>query len=89
MEDSHPKQRLAWHETLEWHELVAFQSGGLMRLKKAYPKVTDGELKKIYMVFIQGLTANLKELMAFYPAAPQVADRLHTDSEKYLHGTER
>ncbi|GGA41946.1 hypothetical protein GCM10007416_13590 [Kroppenstedtia guangzhouensis] len=58
MEDSHPKQRLAWHETLEWHELVAFQSGGLMRLKK------------IYMVFIQGLTANLKELMAFYPAAP-------------------
>ncbi len=32
---------LAWHETLEIHELVAFQSIGLMKLKKAYPKVTD------------------------------------------------
>ncbi|MFD1395962.1 spore coat protein [Kroppenstedtia eburnea] len=75
MEGTHPKPRLAWHETLELHELVAFQSGGLMRLKKSYPKVMDGELKKIYMVFIQGLTANLKELMAFYPVAPRVADR--------------
>lgn len=81
MEDFHPKPRLAWHETLELHELVAFQSGGLMRLKKTYPKVMDEELKKIYMVFIQGLTANLKELMAFYPAAPQVAEQRNSDSD--------
>ncbi|MGF7086583.1 spore coat protein F [Kroppenstedtia sanguinis] len=81
MEDFHPKPRLAWHETLELHELVAFQSGGLMRLKKTYPKVMDEELKKIYMVFIQGLTANLKELMAFYPAAPQVAQQRNSDPD--------
>jgi spore coat protein F len=30
---------LAWHETLELHELVAAQSNALMKLKKAYPKV--------------------------------------------------
>lgn len=31
-------QHLAWHETLEIHELVAFQSISLMKLKKAYSK---------------------------------------------------
>ena len=34
-----PQARLAWHETLDMHELVAFQANGLMTLKKSYRKV--------------------------------------------------
>jgi spore coat protein F len=28
-------QHLEWHETLEIHELTAFQSNGLIKIKKA------------------------------------------------------
>ncbi|PIB49707.1 spore coat protein, partial [Pseudomonas sp. 2995-1] len=48
------KQHLAWHETLEIHELVAFQANGLMKLKKVLPEVTNQELKKIYQKAISG-----------------------------------
>lgn len=74
-------ERLAWHETLELHELVASQAGNLMTLKKACSKVKDTELRKIYIFAIQGLTNNLKELMAFYPAAPHVSDQVSTNTE--------
>mgnify|MGYP003574952742 FL=1 len=39
---------LAWHETLELHELVAAQSNALMKFKIAYPKIKDPILKTIY-----------------------------------------
>ncbi|SEA54295.1 spore coat protein F [Thalassobacillus cyri] len=67
---SQAPQHLAWHETLDLHELVAFQSIGLMKLKKAYPKVTDPTLKKLYQQAINSLSKNLQELLAFYPLAP-------------------
>lgn len=67
-----PQARLAWHETLDMHELVAFQANGLMTLKKSYRKVRDPELRKLYHFSIRSLSNNLKELTAFYPAAPQV-----------------
>ncbi|WP_026673279.1 spore coat protein [Alkalihalobacterium bogoriense] len=72
-------RHLAWHETLEIHELVATQSIGLMNLKKALPEITDSELKKIYDQTIQGLSQNIRELLEFYPLAPkpnrEVAER--------------
>ena len=40
--------RLAWHETLEIHELVAFQSNALMDLKMSVNKIKDAELKKLW-----------------------------------------
>ncbi|MFC2948144.1 spore coat protein [Virgibacillus sediminis] len=62
---------LAWHETLELHELVAFQSIGLMKLKRFFPEVKDAELRSIYGHTIKSLENNLKELLQFYSFAPR------------------
>jgi spore coat protein F len=63
------RKLLAWHETLELHELVAFQSVGLMKLKMSFKKITEAELKEIYKKCIHDLEGNLKELLKFYPSA--------------------
>ena len=75
------QKTLAWHETLELHELVAFQAIGLMKLKKSIGKIKDGNLKTIYRGMIADLEANLGELLAFYPMAPRdiVEDRAESD----------
>ena len=65
---------LAWHETLDLHELVAFQANGLMKLKRFYPEVKDGELRSIYEQTISGLENNLQELLQYYSFAPRVDD---------------
>ncbi|WP_286229678.1 spore coat protein [Neobacillus mesonae] len=64
------RKLLAWHETLELHEMVAFQSTGLMKLKMSINKVTDHELKELYRKCINDFEGNLKELLKFYPQAP-------------------
>ncbi|MFJ7640113.1 MULTISPECIES: spore coat protein [unclassified Peribacillus] len=61
---------LAWHETLELHELVASQSNALMKLKKAYPEIKDPVLKTHYKHMINSLTQNIMELLQFYPLTP-------------------
>jgi spore coat protein F len=63
------RKLLAWHETLELHELVAFQSVGLMKLKMSIKKIPDPELKEIYRKSIYELEGNLKALLKFYPSA--------------------
>ncbi|MBT2756778.1 spore coat protein [Mesobacillus foraminis] len=64
-------QALAWHETLELHELVAFQSIGLMKLKMGLRKgIQDPTLQRIYLITIQDLEMNLNELLQFYEYAP-------------------
>ena len=67
--DHEERKLLAWHETMELHELVAFQSLGLMKLKMSIKKVTDHELKELYKKCIHDLEGNLKELLKFYPIA--------------------
>lgn len=62
---------LAWHETLELHELVVFQSIGLMKLKDAIGKITCPTLRAIYAQTIKGLTMNLTELLQFYSNTPR------------------
>ncbi|WP_142248104.1 spore coat protein [Alkalihalobacterium alkalinitrilicum] len=64
-------QHLAWHETLDMHELVAFQSIGLLKLKKAFPEITDPALKQLYTQAIKGISDNIRELLQFYPLAPR------------------
>ncbi|OLS37835.1 spore coat protein [Bacillus sp. MRMR6] len=64
------RKTLAWHETLELHELVAFQSNSLMKLKMAFKNLPDQELKEIYRKTINDLEGNLRELLKFYPSAP-------------------
>lgn len=61
---------LAWHETLELHELVASQAVGLMKLKKGRKEIDCEELRMLYNEAIQGLEKNIHELLAFFPAAP-------------------
>jgi spore coat protein F len=61
---------LAWHETLELHELVAFNSIGLMKLKKGLKDIQDNTLKNIYLQTIKELEISVKELLQFYPRAP-------------------
>lgn len=77
---SHEERKLlAWHETMELHELVAFQSMGLMKLKMSIQKVTDHELKELYKKCIHDLESNLKELLKFYPSAPGYQAREEED----------
>ncbi|MCM3567404.1 spore coat protein [Neobacillus mesonae] len=63
------RKLLAWHETMELHEMVAFQSTGLMKLKMSINRVTDHELKELYRKCITDLERNLNELLKFYPQA--------------------
>ncbi|SDK28962.1 spore coat protein [Sediminibacillus albus] len=62
---------LAWHESLELHELTAFQSIGLMKLKNTLPKVKSADLQALYKQAIKEMEANLKELLQFYPLTPR------------------
>ena len=62
---------LAWHETLEIHELVASQANQLMDLKSSLKMIKDPDLRKLYMSAINGLERNLRELLQFFPAAPE------------------
>ncbi|WP_213617960.1 spore coat protein [Paenibacillus sp. J22TS3] len=69
------KQHLAWHETLEMHELVAFQSNHLMGFKMTLPGVTDPQLRALYEETIRSLEKNLKELLPYFSQAPVVGTR--------------
>lgn len=60
---------LAWHETLEMHELVVLQSVTLMKLKLFSESVQDNVLKQLYIQTIQDLEQNLNDLLGFYPKA--------------------
>ncbi|MCY7831614.1 spore coat protein CotF [Bacillus spizizenii] len=68
------RRTLAWHETLEMHELVAFQSNGLIKLKKMIGEVKDPQLRQLYSVSIQAVEQNLRELLPFFPQAPHRED---------------
>jgi spore coat protein F len=61
---------LAWHETLEMHELVAFQTGQLVSFKKKLPTLQDAGLRALYAEAVAALENNLRELLAYYPKAP-------------------
>lgn len=63
-------KHLAWHETLEMHELVAGQSNDLICLKMDIGKVTDPQLHALYKEAIMCLEQNIKDLLKFYPQAP-------------------
>jgi spore coat protein F len=62
---------LAWHETLELHELTVFKTIGLMKLKIGIKQIEDEDLRKIYQRTIKDLELTLGELLQFYPHAPK------------------
>lgn len=77
--DHMSQKHLAWHETLEIHELVAFQSIGLLKLKSALPEVKNTPAFSLYSRAIEGLSSNIRDLLAFYPIAPRVEDDFEDD----------
>ncbi len=68
-------KHLAWHETLEMHELVGFQAANLVAFKKKLPSLSDPGLAALYKETIAAVETNLKELLAFYPQAPVAEHR--------------
>ncbi|OCA91723.1 spore coat protein [Pseudobacillus wudalianchiensis] len=82
------QRHLAWHETMELHELTAFQSIGLMKLKKAFPRITEPELRAIYQQNINSLTGNLRELLQFYRMTPHVGreEEMREDETPFYAG---
>lgn len=70
---------LAYHESLELHELVAFQSNALIKLKSTVGKITDSDLKNLYIVSIKALENNIRELIRFFPKAPVREDEERPD----------
>lgn len=61
---------LAWHESLELHEIVVFQSTCLVSMKQKYPNVSNHELKGLYKEVILAVEQNLTELLPFYQFVP-------------------
>lgn len=64
-------QHLAWHETMEMHELTAYQSNQLIHFKMVVDDVTNPQLKALYKEAIKSVEHNLKELLQYFPQAPQ------------------
>ncbi len=71
---------LAYHETLELHELVAMESNMLMTLKKEVGNVPNQELKNLYTATIKVLQRYIKDLLVFFPKAPTRTEDEQRDS---------
>ncbi|MDL4841129.1 spore coat protein [Aquibacillus rhizosphaerae] len=81
-------KQLAWHESLELHELTAFQSIGLIKLKNALPMIKKKELKVLYQQAISEMEASLKELLHFYQSVPtQRSDDQNTEERNNMKET--
>lgn len=68
-----PQPHLAWHETLEMHEVTAFQSNYLMEFKMNLDDVKDPQLHALYAETIHSLEQHLEELLTFFPKTPKTA----------------
>lgn len=87
MDIARSKGRLAWHETLELHEIVAAQSNTLMQLKKSVNKIKDKRLHDLYEYAINGIEKDLKQLVSFYSYEPYPArsDEAYRDEESSFY----
>lgn len=79
-------RHLAWHETLDMHELVAFQANGLFMLKKTIRQVREPRLRELYAFSIRSLEENLRELLRFYPHAPRITEHQRPDETAFYAG---
>ncbi|WP_246310926.1 spore coat protein [Paenibacillus xylanilyticus] len=69
--EANRQQHLAWHETLELHELTAFQSNQLTNFKMVVNDVKNPALHSLYQEAIRTIEQNLKELLHYFPMAPE------------------
>lgn len=77
--------RLAWHETLELHELVTMQTNHLITLKMNVRKISDPTLRQIYMMAIQACQQHIRQLLPFYPYAATVGEHSHQHHAHHDH----
>lgn len=56
---------LAWHETLELHEILAASTYYLFKLKSHSKHITDKELKELYIASIGKLEEHVRDLLKF------------------------
>lgn len=66
-------RHLAWHETLELHEIAATTAQYLMEFKMQLGNIQDPMLRGLYMEAIRSLEQNMVELLPFYEKAPNPA----------------
>jgi hypothetical protein len=57
------RRRLAPHETLELHELLASKNAQLYNMKKSLPHIADPELRQIYAESMQVCSQHIRELV--------------------------
>jgi spore coat protein F len=76
---------LAWHETMETHELVAFQANHLMAFKMKIASIKDPTLHGLYLEANQGMEQNLKDLLPYFQLAPVSARNLSPDDLTAFH----
>jgi spore coat protein F len=65
------QRALAWHESLELHELTVIKTIGLMKLKKGINQIKEPGLRQVYEQTIKDLELTLGELLQFYPHTPK------------------
>jgi spore coat protein F len=69
-ENSRVPQHLAWHETLELHEVVATLSNQLIAFKMQLSNIQDPTLRGLYTEAIRGLEQDMRDLLPYYEKAP-------------------
>lgn len=68
--DAQERFSLAMHETLELHELTAMQSNRLLENKKIVGKISDPQLRAIYLKCIQVTELQLREILQLLQYRP-------------------
>lgn len=63
-------QHLAWHETLEMHEVAATTAHYLMEFKMQLANIQNPTLRGLYMETIHSLEKNTLDFLPFYEKAP-------------------
>jgi spore coat protein F len=84
-ENSRVPQHLAWHETLELHEVVATLAHQLIAFKMQLANVQDPTLRGLYTEAIRGLEQDMRDLLPYYEKAP--IPTMRSDSREPNHLT--
>jgi spore coat protein F len=69
-ESSRAPQHLAWHETLELHEVVATLAHQMIAFKMQLANIQDPTLRGLYTETIRGFEQDMRDLLPFYEKAP-------------------
>ncbi len=61
------QERLAYHETVDTHELLNLKTVGLLKAKLMQGVVFDQELRKLMQKNVEASIKDINELERFYP----------------------